>query len=155
MGLWTHCFLKTERTWRNNILVKKLLQSTVDQERLLFCHLQMTGDKIPVILFPWVDNTTCNKSHITSLHCSCNATCWQTHIPLLATYIPQVTPNTLYSLHEIWGFENLLWWQWILTSVWHLAVWHIVNNTAEYHTACIFKMKKGKLEGSQWHHISP
>jgi hypothetical protein len=32
-------------------------------------------------------------------------------------------------------------------TVWNPAVWQVVNNTAENHTACIFKMKK-KTEGS-------
>jgi hypothetical protein len=40
-------------------------------------------------------------------------------------------------------------------SVWNPAVWQIVNNTVENHTACIFRMKKKKTEGSPWHHISP
>jgi hypothetical protein len=39
--------------------------------------------------------------------------------------------------------------------VWNPAVWQIVNSNAENHTACIFRMKKEKMKGRPWHHISP
>jgi len=40
-------------------------------------------------------------------------------------------------------------------NVWNPAVWQIVNRTAENHNACIFRMKKEKMEASPWHHVSP
>jgi hypothetical protein len=101
MALSTHRFLKTEGTRRNNTLIKKKLQSTVDQEWLIFCHLQMTGDKIPVILFPKSGQHYLQKvpHHLPALFP--NTTCSHPHIPLLATYISQVTPNTPYYIHQI------------------------------------------------------